>query len=224
MTELFAEGTVVIVDDDEGIRDSLANLMNAAGFSVRCHASGECMLERKPPAGPACILLDLRMPGASGIEVQRQLGARGYDIPVIFLTGHAEVHAAVDALKAGATDFIVKSELSPAELLAQVRSCLNRHADILEGRRKTSDLRERLQQLTRRELDVAVLAAGGMTNQLIGMELGISERTVEVHRGRAMKKLDLRVAAELARLQDDLLKYSQNIDANHDATARGMVE
>lgn len=208
MTENRLDGTVVIVDDDDGIRDSLATLMSAAGFSIRCHESGEAMLACEPPDGPACILLDLRMPGASGIEIQRRLGTRGYDMPVIFLTGYAEVHAAVDALKAGATDFIVKSEFKPSVLIAQIRDCFGRHADAIERKREEARLRKRLYLLTKRELQVAGLAAGGITNHVIGTELDISERTVEIHRGRAMRKLELRTAADLVRLHDDLQEYS----------------
>ncbi len=209
MTEPQPAGTVVIVDDDASIRQSLATLMDAAGFSTRCHESGDALLECEPPDGPACLLLDLHMPGTSGIEVQRQLCMQGYDMPVIFLTGHAEVHAAVDALKGGAADFIVKSEFRPADLVAQIRSCFDHHADTLDHKRRKADLCQCVERLTRRELEVAVLAAGGTTNHVIGMQLGISERTVEIHRGRAMKKLELRTAAELARLHDDLLEISE---------------
>jgi len=208
MTEPRPEGTVVIVDDDAGVRQSLATLMDMAGFSTRCHESGGTMLECEPPDGPACLLLDLRMPGTSGIEVQRQLCSRGYDMPVIFLTAHAEVHAAVDALKAGAVDFIVKSEVKPADLVAKIRSCFEHHADTLDRKRRKADLLQSLEKLTRRELEVAALAAGGTTNNVIGLQLGISERTVEIHRGRAMKKLELRTAADLVRLHDDLLEFS----------------
>jgi FixJ family two-component response regulator len=197
-------GTVLIVDDDPGIRDSLSCLLTAAGLATHCLESGDALLGAALPEGPACILLDLQMPGASGIQVQEALKSRGSELPVIFLTGHAEVHAAVSAMKSGAIDFIVKSELDPVALVARVRDCLHQHAVALAEQRSHDRLRQRLMKLTPRELEVARLAAGGSTNLVIGIELGISERTVEIHRGRAMKKLELRTAADLARLHDRL--------------------
>jgi RNA polymerase sigma factor (sigma-70 family) len=208
VSERSPDATVVIVDDDAAVRESLATLVGAAGFSTRCHESGEALFQCELPEGPACLLLDLRMPGASGIDVQHELRSHGWDGPIIFLTGHAEVQVAVRALKSGAADFIVKSEFEPAELIARIRDCVDHHAERLERKQRRADVRKRIEQLTQRELEVACLAADGMTNQAIGIELEISERTVEIHRGRAMKKLKLRTAANLVRLHQELLDYS----------------
>ncbi len=208
MSETIPEATVVIVDDDAAIRDSLANLLAAAGFSISCHESGEALFRSELPEGPACLLLDLRMPGASGIEVQHELRTHGWDGPVIFLTGHAEVQTAVRALKSGAADFIIKSEFEPAELIMRIQDCIDHHTECLEQKQRRARMQERIGQLTQRELEVACLAAAGTTNQVIGVELGISERTVEIHRGRAMKKLELRTAANLVRLHEELIDYS----------------
>lgn len=208
LPEKATSGTVVIVDDDAGIRQSLAHLMGAAGLTTLCLDCGEELFERNPPEGPACLVLDLKMPGASGIEVQNHLNSRGYDMPVIFLTGHAELNAAISAFKSGAADFFVKSEFKASELLDCVRDCLHRHADALARRDERLHIRQQLGLLTQRELQVACLAAGGLTNRVIGIELAISERTVEVHRGRAMRKLELHCLAELARLHEQLLDFS----------------
>jgi len=195
------QGTVLVVDDDADVRHGLELLMHAAGLATRCFASGEELLASGPPAGPACLLLDFRMPGASGIEVQERLDARGWDVPIIFLTGHADVPVAVQALKRGALDFFEKGEFNQRELLERVRGALRLHSARIEERRSSEAFRRRIENLSERELEVARLAASGMANKVIGLELGISERTVEVHRGRAMRKLELKSAAELVRLE-----------------------
>lgn len=195
------KGTVLIVDDDRPVQESLALLLDAAGYATHCHDSGEDLLRSEPPEGPACLLLDLNMPGMSGIEIQHQLLQSGWNLPIVFLTGHGDVPAAVKALQSGAVDFLEKTRMAPADLLESIGGCVSEHRRRMAEREAIKDQQDRIDHLTAREFQVARLASAGMTNGVIGMELGISERTVEVHRGRAMKKLGLRCAADLARLE-----------------------
>lgn len=201
LEEQARKGTIVIVDDDQPVRESLQLLLESAGFATRCHRNGEDLLRHGPPEGPACLLLDLNMPGMDGIEVQERLDASGWDIPIVFLTGQGDVPAAVKALKSGAVDFLQKSALKPAELLDRIDQCVSEHKRRIADVAVRESRRERMARLTDREREVAHMASAGMTNKVIGIELGISERTVEIHRGRAMKKLDLRTAADLARMK-----------------------
>lgn len=201
MADCQQNDTVIIVDDDSALREALSVLMETAGFAVCSHESGEALLESSPPEGPACLLLDLQMLGLNGIEVQQRLRAADWDVPIIFLTGHGEVSVAVQALKQGALDFIEKSNFDPGDLIRQVTEAIEMHRRLLLEKAETVHLEQCLRKLSRREMEVARMAAGGTTNKVIGLELGISERTVEIHRGRAMKKLGLRTAAELIRLE-----------------------
>ncbi|QKK02657.1 MAG: response regulator transcription factor [Pseudomonadota bacterium] len=210
MTETGGQATVVVVDDDQGVRESLALLLGTAGFRVCCHDSGEKLLAAGPPEGAACILLDLRMPGASGIEVQKRLRAEGWRVPVMFLTGHADVPVAVEALKNGAIDFFEKTDFSADQLIVRINRAVEDHRIELAQQAEARDLAARIAELSDRELEVARLAAGGMANKVIGLELGISERTVEVHRGRAMRKLGLRSMAELIRIEPALHGRARN--------------
>lgn len=193
----------MIVDDDGPVRESLAMLLDAAGFGTRCHRCGEELLDCGPPTGLACLLLDLEMPGMNGTEVQKRLADADWNIPIVFLTGHGDVPAAVRALKGGAVDFLQKSELQPTDLLQRIEQCMADHRRGLDEQQARERQRQRFHRLTGREFEVARLASSGATNKAIGLELGISERTVEIHRGRAMKKLGLRTLAELARLKAD---------------------
>ncbi len=196
--------TVLIVDDDEAVREALVLLLESAGFVTRAHTSGRELLESQPPQGPTCLLLDLQMPGLNGLEVQESLQASGFDTPVIFLTAHGDIPAAVKALKGGAIDFLQKPGFRRDELIQRVRQAVDRHRDMLEQKAGERRLSEQIGRLSAREIEVARLAAAGKANKVIGAELGISERTVEVHRGRVMKKLGLRSVVDLASLADHL--------------------
>ena len=199
----------MIVDDDEPVRESLQQLLEASGYETRGHACGEALLQSVPPEGPACLVLDLSMPGMSGIEIQQRLSEVDWSIPIIFLTGHGDVPAAVSAIKNGAVDFLQKSNLQPRVLIDRVEQCLARHRERLAEAAETAGLKRRIDSLTDREREVAGMAASGLTNKVIGIELGISERTVEIHRGRAMKKLGLRTAADLARMKPEFDNWSE---------------
>jgi FixJ family two-component response regulator len=194
------EGTVLIVDDDEAVRDSLQAALRASGFNTAVYANGEALLSDTFPAPPACLLLDLRMPGEDGIEIQHRVNEQTPDLPVIFLSGEGDVSSAVAALKHGALDFLEKGRVEHGELVALIKRALAEHRERVDRRAKTENIETRLTRLTPRERQVAGLVAAGKANKVVAAELGISERTVEIHRSHAMHKLGLRSVAELARL------------------------
>ena len=200
--------TVLVVDDDPGIRQALELLMASAGLAAQPFESGTDFLEAEKPQGPACVLLDLNMPDLDGLEVQQRLQDQDPDMPVIFLTGYGDVPAAVKALKYGAVDFFQKPGFDHKRLLETVQQALETHQFTLTEGSEQRRILGAIETLSRRELEVARLAAAGKANKVIGIELGISERTVEVHRGRAMKKLGLRQAADLIRAEKTLTELA----------------
>jgi len=191
--------TVYIVEDDEQVRDALGQLMENIGFNVETFAEAASFLELKMLNRPGCVVLDLRMPRVSGIEVLETLRARGFRIPVIMVTGYGDVNSAVRAMKAGASDFIEKP-VRPERLIAQVRSCLKE--DQLDSRADLGRdvVRRRFDSLTARERQVMERVVAGTSNKLIARELGVSPRTVEHHRARVMEKTGSRSLAELIHL------------------------
>ena len=186
------EPVVFVVDDDPALRDSIALLARAEGLAVRTFDSARSFLDAWDRAEPGCLIVDLRMPGLSGLDLQERLAGDPDAPPIIFLTGYGTVPAAVRALKAGAMDFLEKP-FDPATLLARVRDAL------ACDRRRRSDAR-RLAALTRREREVLEQVASGKPNKVIAAGLGISERTVEQHRAHGLRKIGLRSVAELVRL------------------------
>ena len=187
------EGPVIfVVDDDPALRDSIALLARAEGFTVRMFDSAQSFLGAWDRSESGCLIADLRMPGLSGLDLQERLAGDDDAPPIIFLTGHGTVPAAVHALKAGAMDFLEKP-FDPATLLARIREAL------AHDRRRRSDT-YRLDALTRRERQVLEQVANGMTNKVIAANLEISERTVEQHRAHGMRKIGVRSVAALVRL------------------------
>lgn len=186
------EPVVFVVDDDPALRDSIALLVRAEGLAARTFDSARSFLDAWDRTEPGCLIVDLRMPGLSGLDLQERLAGDGDAPPIIFLTGYGTVPAAVRALKAGAMDFLEKP-FDPDTLLARVRDAL------ACDRRRRSDAR-RLAALTRREREVLEQVAGGKPNKVIAAGLGISERTVEQHRAHGLRKIGLRSVAELVRL------------------------
>ena len=197
-----------VVDDDEPLRTSLLRLLKAAGYEARGYgSSGEFLLE--PPADrPGCVLLDLRMPGPSGLELQAALRRRGVALPVIFLTGHGDVASSVRAMQAGAVDFLTKP-VKRETLFAALRRALERDAQDRSTREEANQLRDRFAALTPREREVVDAIAGGKLNKQVGHDLGMAERTVKLHRARAMEKLGVGSAAELGRLAERLRLLSE---------------
>jgi len=187
---------VYVVDDDDAMRDSLVWLLESHGLSVEAFPNAEAFLQNSPEGMRGCLVLDVRMPGMSGLELHDELVARGSRLPVIFVTGHGDVPMAVSALKKGATDFIEKP-FSDQDMLRLVDQCLEAE----RGRRAREDERaqrhERLESLTQREREVMGLVVAGKPNKLIADELGISIKTVEVHRARVMSKMAVGSVAEL---------------------------
>ncbi len=192
--------TVHLVDDDTSVLRGVAWLLESAGLAVETYPSGDDFLERYAPGGGAeCLVLDLRMPGMSGHDVQARHAERGWSTPIIFLTAHGQVPDAVAALKRGAFDFLEKPFADDA-LLARVRAALDFDRDQRANASSAADIAARIGSLTKREHQVAVRVAAGMANKVIAQDLGISARTVEVYRAKAMSKTGARSVAELVRM------------------------
>jgi FixJ family two-component response regulator len=192
-------GRVFVVDDDASMRTSLARLLSGAGYEVALFATAEDFLAAAGPSTAGCILLDLRLPGASGLELQDLLGARGCLAPVVFLTAHGDVAAGVRAMKHGAVDFLQKP-VAADELFKAVVSALDRDAAARRQRQELADLRALADTLSDRERDVWLRVVGGQLNKQIAYDLGIVERTVKLHRAAAMQKLRAASTADLIRI------------------------
>jgi len=192
-----------VVDDDESLRTSMLRLLGAAGFEARGYASTGEFLLQAPPDRPGCILLDLRMPGPSGLELQAALQRQGVALPVVFLTGHGDVASSVRAMQAGAVDFLTKP-VTRETLFDALQRALERDARERERREEAAALRARFATLTSREREVVDAIARGQLNKQAARDLGIAERTVKLYRARAMAKLAVGSAAELGRLAERL--------------------
>ncbi len=190
---------VYIVEDDLSVRHSLLLLLRSFGIAAAGHASAEEFLAAYQPRHPACIVADVRMPGMSGLDLQRALPAHGITTPVIIMTGHGDIAMAVEALKAGAADFIEKP-CDEDRLLHAIRHAIAVDARNADQESELSDVRRRLGQLTEREREVMDLLVAGHANKGVAARLGISDRTVEVHRARIMHKTDTKSLSELVRM------------------------
>lgn len=192
--------TVYLIEDDSDLRESLAALLEASGYVPRGFASAEDFLASGVSERPACAVVDLRLPGMSGLDLQQKLHNEQPYLPVIVVTGHGDVATARAALRTGALDFLEKP-VQPKELMEAVAAALESDAQALERAREREQMRERLGRLTPRELEVFQRITEGLHNREIAVELGISPRTVEVHRARLMDKLNARRIADLFRLR-----------------------
>lgn len=191
--------SIYIVDDDEAIRRSLSFMLKTSGHAVRSFAGGMEFLREVAGLEPGCVLLDVRMPDIDGLEVQRTLRARGLLLPVIIMTGHGDVGMAVAAMKAGATDFIEKP-FEKAALLEAIAAACTVVASHKDAGARREDARARLNILTDREREVLAGLVDGLPNKSIAFDLGISPRTVEIHRANLMQKLDVRSLSEALRI------------------------
>ena len=200
---MTASPTVHVVDDDASMRRSLARLLGGAGYEVALYATAEEFLAAAGPALTGCILLDLRLPGASGLELQDRLVERGCPAPVVFLTGHGDVPASVRAMKRGAVDFLQKP-VAADELLAAVSSALARDAAARRHLGDLAELRALAATLSDRQREVWLRVVRGQLNKQIAYDLGIVERTVKLHRAKAMEKLHARSTADLVRIAERL--------------------
>lgn len=193
------ERTVYVVDDDDAVRDALAMLFRTAGLNVERFSSGVAFLQRTRYSFPSCLVLDIRMPGITGTDLQDELIERGVRIPIIFITGHGDIPMAVEAVKKGAWDFIEKP-FDDYYLLCQVLNALESSSDTRMGEERKLAGAARLAQLSDREREVLDLVLKGKPSRQVAQDLGISVKTIEFHRGRIMQKLEVGSVAELFRL------------------------
>jgi RNA polymerase sigma factor (sigma-70 family) len=198
-----AQALIHVVDDDASFRNAVARLLRVAGYQVALYESGDRLLANPPASGPGCILLDVRMSGLSGLELQDRLSKLDNILPIVFLTGHGSIPMSVQAIKAGAEDFLSKP-VSKGTLLEAVERALARYRQRREQRDRLDDLRALIATLTRREREVFSLVVRGKLNKQIAYELGTSERTIKAHRHAAMEKLKVRSLAEAVALADRL--------------------
>ena len=190
---------VLIVDDDERIRMALQELMMSVSIDSACFASTHELLDSALPDRPGCLILDVRMPGMSGLEMQHELNLRGLTMPVIFITGHGDIPMAVEAMQHGAFDFLQKP-FRDQELLDRVQRALVRDTENRARLRHTDRIRERLASLSPREREVLDLVTQGKANKMVAGDLGVSQRTVEIHRAHVMQKMEAGSLAELVRM------------------------
>jgi RNA polymerase sigma factor (sigma-70 family) len=194
---------VFIVDDDEAVRDSLRLLLKSVGLNPLPLASAQEFLDVYDPAHPGCLVLDVRMPQMSGLEVQEQLNLRGAVIPVIFITGHGDVPMAVEAMQAGALDFLQKP-FRDQDLIERIQRALEKDRTNRAALSQRGVLRERLESLTPREREVLSLVVAGKPNKIMAADLNVSQRTVEIHRSRVMEKMGAASLAQLVRMMMEL--------------------
>ena len=201
---------VYVVDDDAAVRDAIKNLLESVGIRVQTFASGSEFMARTPAEAPSCLILDVRLPGTSGLEFQRELTAAGVDIPIIFITGHGDIPITVQAMKAGAVDFLTKP-FREQELLDAIHKAVDRDRQRREQTAEVAKLRQRYEELTPREREVMALVTQGLLNKQIAAELGASETTVKIHRGQVMRKMGAESLADLVRMADRLPNLSKGI-------------
>ena len=194
---------VFVVDDDASMRGALENLLRSLGLAVRTFGTAQEFLQYKLPDGPACIVLDVRMPGQSGLELQRILMNANIHLPVIFLSGHADIPMSVRAMKSGAVEFLTKP-VREQELLDAIQFGIERDRARRQEAKALAKLHERLVRLTAREREVLALVITGMQNKQIAGRLDVSETTVKVHRGQVMRKMSARSVVDLVRMADML--------------------
>jgi FixJ family two-component response regulator len=198
-----ARSTIFVVDDDASVRDAISNLLESVGLRAKVFESTEAFWKAPRPDVPSCLVLDVRLPGVSGLEFQENLAKANVSIPIIFITAHGDVPMTSRAMKAGAIEFLMKP-FQKEDLLAAVRHGLDRDRIRRDEQAEVSILQSRAEQLSSREREVMDLVATGLINKQIGAQLGLSEVTVKIHRSRVMQKMEAASLAELVRMSDKL--------------------
>lgn len=201
-----SEATVFIVDDDSAIRDSMSMLMKTIGLKSQSFSSAKLFLEHYDPAEQGCLVLDVRMPGMSGLELQEALNERQAILPVIFITGHGDVPMAVDAIKNGAADFIQKP-FRDQDLIDRINMAIENDQKFRSQLTRKQELKERFESLTPREKEVLNQVVNGSANKVAAHELGVSQRTIEIHRSRVMEKMQARSVAQLVKMYMTLSQH-----------------
>jgi FixJ family two-component response regulator len=208
-TAPIAQPTVIIIDDDEGMRESISSLVRSVGFQAKTLTSVDQFRQLPPPSGPACLVLDVRLPGKSGLDLQRELVASRVRLPIIFITGHGDIPMSVQAMKDGAIEFLPKP-FRDQDLLDAIQLGLARDEARLQEEKSTAALQTRFRSLTAREREVMAGVVAGRLNKQIAGDLGVSEVTVKVHRGQVMRKMKAASLPELARMADKLKLAGEN--------------